>query len=1001
MKNMSKLLLKSSAWTLVIPLLCLLLLLPSCSKPDSDEKSPSDETPVKSAQSTGGETQEDKSQAVDTGESKAVPDPIPLAQDQSDIKPDPAVRWGLLDNGMRYAIMKNAEPPKRVSMRLFVDAGSLMEEDNQQGLAHFLEHMAFNGSKNFPAGEMVEYFQRLGMAFGADTNAHTGFRETVYKLEMPDTDSELLSKGFQLMRDYADGLHLGAEEIEKERGVILSEKRSRDSVGWRTFVEQLKFVLPEGLVSSRLPIGTEEVIKGAPRERFVEFYQKWYTPDRMALVVVGEVDVDDIESQIKKYFSDLKPAAAKAPEPDMGKLTSRGLAAHFHPEAEAGEVSVSIETMKPTDDEADNLKNRARDLRLALANRIITRRLGILAKKEGAAILDGAAHTYNLYDLDFIRYASIGADCQPENWQKAIETIDQELRRALEHGFTDAELKEAKANIRERYSQAAKSMGTRKSRDLSSAIAGSIGSREVFTSPADDLAWVTDELEKVTAEQCQDLLKKAWDGGNETLVMVTGNLELEKPGDTILAVFNQSQALAVEPPAVTEERPFAYSELPDPGKIASKEVIEDLEITQLILENGVRVNLKVTDFEDETIHLKARFGGGRLTEPKDKPGLSFFASNIFSEGGLGEHDIDEIRRLYAGVTASARFGVEDDAFAISGKTNSEDLRQQLLLMRAYLTDPGYRPEAAALFQRGLDQIYQQINRTPQGVMQSKVSRFLHGEDTRFGFPSMEELAGYKEDDVREWLKKPLAEDYLELTIVGDFTMETMIEEVLATFGNLSKRADKKPAYEKERQVSFPRGAEGQVFPVDTAIPKAMPLVYWPTEDIWDIQRTRRLSVLALVVDDRLRVKIREELGDAYSPFAHNLPSDAFKGYGYMFASVTAKPDQAKMLIDVVKEIGEGLSKGTVTEDELERAKKPQINQIEEYRRTNRYWMNSVMQSCQEYPERLDWARSFVTDYEAIKLEEVNELAKKYLGADKSLSVLIEPTGDAQEGEENK
>ncbi len=928
--------------------------------------------------------------------------PIPLAQEGSDIKPDPAVKWGLLENGMRYAIMKNSEPPKRVSMRLFVDAGSLMEEDNQQGLAHFLEHMAFNGSKHFPDGEMVEYFQRLGMAFGADTNAHTGFKETVYKLEMPDSDPELLSQGFQLLRDYADGMLLKEQAIEKERGVILSEKRTRDSVGWRTFVEQLKFILPDALISSRLPIGKEEVIEDAPRERFVEFYQKWYTPDRMALIVVGDVDEEAIETSIKEVFSDLKPGG-KAAEPDLGKLTSRGLAAHFHPEPEAGEVSVSIDTMKPMDEGGDSLQRRAKDLRLALANRIISRRLEILAKKEEAAILSGASHIYDLYNLGFVRYASLEVTCRPENWREALETADKELRQALEFGFTASELKEAKANVLEAYSQEAKSMGTRKSRDLSSAIASHLGSRKVFTSPADDLRRVEAELEKITAGECQALLKEAWDGGGEKLVLITGNLELENAEDTILAAYQASQAVAVEPPVLQEEQAFAYSELPAPGKVAKKEVVEDLGVTQLVLENGVRVNLKVTDFEDETVHVKARFGGGRLVEPKDKSGLAFFAGNTFADGGLGEHSIDEIKRIYAGVTASVRFGVEDDAFAMSGQTNADDLHDQLLLMRAYFTDPGYRPEAAALFRRGMDQIYRQIERTPQGVMQSAVSQFLHSGDPRFGFPPQEEMEKLTAKDVREWLQEPLASSYLELTVVGDFEMEKMIAEVLATFGNLEKREDKKPSYEKQRQVAFPRDVKEQTFGVETAIPKAMSLVYWPTEDIWDIKRTRRLSVLALVMDDRLRVKVREELGDAYSPFAHNLPSDVFEGYGYLFAAVTSKPDQAQMLTGVVREIGEGLAAGTVTEDELERAKKPQINQIEEYRRTNRYWMNSVMQSSQEYPQRLDWARSFVSDYEAIQLDEINALAKEYLGGDKALPVLIQPEGEpaAAESESKK
>ncbi|NNE91725.1 MAG: insulinase family protein, partial [Verrucomicrobiales bacterium] len=280
-------------------------------------------------------------------------DPIPLAHEGSDIQPDSGVTWDVLENGMRIAIMPNPEPPNRVSMRLYVDAGSLMEEENQQGLAHFLEHMAFNGTTNFPAGEMVEYFQRLGMGFGNHTNAHTSFNETVYKLELPNTEDKVLDEAFKLMRDYADGMKLLQEEIEAERGIILSEKRNRDSVGWRTFLEQIKFALPEHKVSKRLPIGTEEVIKNAGRDRFVEFYDKWYTPNRMALIVVGDIEVEKIQDLIEKYFADLE-AREKAPDPELGEVSNRDFAAHYHYEEEAGETSVSIETLKTRKNPPDN-----------------------------------------------------------------------------------------------------------------------------------------------------------------------------------------------------------------------------------------------------------------------------------------------------------------------------------------------------------------------------------------------------------------------------------------------------------------------------------------------------------------------------------------------------------------------------------------------------------------------------------------------------------------------
>jgi zinc protease len=312
-------------------------------------------------------------------------DPIPLPHENSDIVVDPAVKWGLLDNGLRYAILPNPEPPDRVSMRLFVDAGSLMENDDQQGLAHFLEHMAFNGTKNFPAGEMVEYFQRLGMGFGNHTNAHTSFNETVYKLELPKSDTAMIDEGMKLFRDYADGMQLDPDEIEDERGIILSEKRTRDSVDWRTFVEQIGFAFPDQRVSKRMPIGIEEVINGAPRERFVEFYENWYTPNRMAVIVVGDVEVAEVEPIVKKYFGDM-PVRERRVAPPMGEMSKRGFATHYHHEEEAGETSVSIEVLKPRVNPPDNSERRLYDLHLMIAGQMINRRLERLAKQPDSPV---------------------------------------------------------------------------------------------------------------------------------------------------------------------------------------------------------------------------------------------------------------------------------------------------------------------------------------------------------------------------------------------------------------------------------------------------------------------------------------------------------------------------------------------------------------------------------------------------------------------------------------
>ncbi|NNE92503.1 MAG: insulinase family protein, partial [Verrucomicrobiales bacterium] len=435
----------------------------------------------------------------------------------------------------------------------------------------------------------------------------------------------------------------------------------------------------------------------------------------------------------------------------------------------------------------------------------------------------------------------------------------------------------------------------------------------------------------------------------------------------------------------------AYADLPPAGDIAEKKEIEDIGVRQIVFENNVRANLKVTDFEDEKIYIRARIGGGTLTLPEDKPGLKLFTNGTFSGGGLEDHNDDELKRIFAGESVGVSFSVGEDAFVMNGATTPEDFRLQLVLMRAYLTNPGYRKEAAVEFRRSLDYIYQQIDRTVEGVAQDDVQVLIHGGDDRFGYPERSDLEKRTLDEVKSWLTPALENAYLEISIVGDFDKEKAIQFLSETFGNLPGRAGEKPDFEEERKVKFPRDLTEKSFDVETEIPKATVTVYWPSADIYDIKKTRRIGMLSAIMDDRLRIKIREELGDAYSPFAHNLPSDTWTDYGYLFANVTVDPAQAESVGAVVRDIAKELATGeSITADELDRAKKPQVVSIEEMRRTNRYWLGSVLESSQEYPERLDWSRSFVDDYKSITLDEVNALAKEIFGTHDGLVVTVKP-----------
>jgi zinc protease len=344
--------------------------------------------------------------------------------------------------------------------------------------------------------------------------------------------------------------------------------------------------------------------------------------------------------------------------------------------------------------------------------------------------------------------------------------------------------------------------------------------------------------------------------------------------------------------------------------------------------------------------------------------------------------------MLAGRNVGGGFNVAPDAFVISGQTTPEDLLLQLQLGAAYLTDPGYRPEAERLFRRNIEQMYTRLAHTPQGPIQLEVSRLLAGGDPRFGTPAAAELGARTVDEVRAWLTPHLSTGPIEIAIVGDFDREAAIAAVAATFGALPARATK-PPYTEERQVDLP-DAFARSYTVPTEIPKGLVAVYWPTTDARDVGIARRLSLLGAILDDRLRIKVREELGGAYSPGAGSSASDTYHGYGYIIANVTVDPGQASEIAGVVKEIAADLAANGVTEDELNRARLPILTSIRESARTNAYWLGAVAASAQEFPQRLDWSRTRTSDFETIPKADVDALAKAYLGADRAIQVIVLP-----------
>ncbi|MEO5915861.1 MAG: insulinase family protein [Luteolibacter sp.] len=919
-------------------------------------------------------------------ETNVTPEPWPQAS--SDIAPDAGATFGTLANGFRYIIYPNAEPPKRVSLRLHIASGSLMEADNQQGLSHFLEHMVFNGSKDFTSEELVPKMQRLGIGFGAHVNAYTSFDETVYMLDLPDLSADTMKLGFTVMRDFGDGALLSADEIEKERGVILSEKVSRDTVESRIMEQQFNKLLPDSLVAKRFPIGIEDVIKTAPRERFTDLYSRFYTPARMTFVVVGDIDAKEMQATIEKTFSSMTNPKDAGKNPDLGPIKQpEGIVTSVFADKEISSTDVSLMMVRPFEVKADTAANRSADMTLDIAHSILTRRFERISKIEGSAIASGSASNSNVFN--YMEIGSIDVTATDDRWQEAVPVVEQEFQRALEYGFTDAELAEAKSNLLNAYQQAVKQKATRKSESIASALAKSTNDQTVFSDPVTDLELATKALDSIDIKQVHDAFKTFWDAPGYHLILTTK----EKPANAekeLAALFEDSRGKPVTAPTARALQPFGYADFGKPGTVTSRKEVKDLGVTQLVLSNQVRVNLKPTDFEKGKIRLLARIGSGKLTQPKDSPMLDVFATAVFEGGGLGKHSNDDLQEILAGKNVSSSLTIGEDMFALGGSTTPADFTTEVRLMCASLTDPGYRTEALWQFQKAIPMMYQQLKHTAAGPQQ-EMDAWLHGNDSRFAVAPVEKMSAYTIDDAKKWLTPELTKGYLELTIVGDFEIDKILPDLLATFGALPTRAPSAPPLADARKVLFPNAPAAKTFTYDSKIPQGIAMSLWKTAGIRNNQKeTRRLNILSSIYGDRLREEIREKLGASYSPNAGASGSDALDGFGYVIGESIGKPEDLELLLKTMRDLADTLSTKGATDDELDRALKPVLSQLAKSVRDNSYWLATVLSQSQADPQRLDLARSRDADYKSISLKEINALAKKYLAAQNALQVAIKP-----------
>lgn len=899
----------------------------------------------------------------------------PWAQAASDIPADSNVRFGVLPNGMRYAILRNATPPGQASLRLRIAAGSLMENDDQQGLAHFMEHMAFNGTTNIPENDLLRILERLGLAFGADTNAATSWDQTFYQLELPRTNDETVDTALRIMREQVSEALMDPEAIDDERNVIVGEERTRNTPGLRSAKAQFALLAPGQRISQRFPIGDLDIIRTAPRDRFVEFYNSYYRPSRATMLAVGDFDVDQMEAKIRGAFESWQPKAADGPEPDLGQLAPRGPETRILVEPGV-QSSIQLNWTRAPDLDPDTVAERQSRILRSLGLSVLNRRLGELARADNPPFIGAGASSSTLFDS--LEIGGVQASFNPGGLQRALETIEQETRRLQEFGVTEAELQREITDNRTSLENAVAAAATRTTPALVNGLLSATNDDRVFSSPQTNLDIFNAAVEGLTPAAVDTAVKAAFEGQGPLVLVVTPEA-IEGGEAGVTALLEASQATPVTARAVQAALEWPYAEFGAAAQPTARREIADIGATVVTFANGTTLTVKPTAFRDEQILVSVRAGLGELGLPTDRPDPQGLAGFVFTAGGLGKLTADELTRVLSGRIYGANFSVDGDAYQLSGATRPQDLALELQVLTAYLTDPGLRPAPFEQIKSLFPQIIAQQMATPAGAFAIQSSGLLASGDPRQTFPTAQDIGGWTMDQLKSGLTTGLGQGPVDVVMVGDVTVDDAIAAVGSTLAALPAR----PALPTPAA-----GADVLRFPAGTATPvvlrhtgpaeQALGYVAWPTVDaVGDRTEARLANLLAAVMELRVLDEIREKQALAYSPGVGASSSDVYAGYGSISVTAQTTPENQAKLFEAVDVIAASLRDTPITEDELTRARAPQVEALRRSQAGNDYWLGQLNDVASD-ADAVTQITTHISDIEGFTPADIQAAAQRWL-----------------------
>jgi zinc protease len=907
---------------------------------------------------------------------------------------DPRLVTGTLDNGIRYIVVRHANPPGRAAVWLNVSSGSLNETDKQRGIAHYLEHMAFNGSTNFPPGTVVPLFESLGMTFGRHQNAFTSYDQTAYQLSLPDCSPEKIEKAMQFMSDVAFRLNLDPAEIDAERQIILEEKRARQSPDQRVFERTMQQLDPGSLITNRMPIGTEETILGVAQQDFKDYYGTFYTAGNMTVIAVADADPAVLIGKIKEHFS-AGPKAPPAPDTDPRLTPFVAQRGFVITDAELTESSVSLTRTRKFDGPVTTHEAYRARLVENIATAAFDRRMSNKIDEGRIACLSAGAQIGGFANA--AKIASIDVTGESNAWRQLLTTLGAETQRARLHGFTQRELDDVTKDFIAGAERAVSTESTIPADSMLRRMNQSVASGEPIMSAQQRLDLLKGLLPTITRADINACFAENFDPANAAIVLTAPTTANAPSNEEFLSLARE--ALAARPEADIERaRASAFMDtLPTPGSLSEATTHGASAVTSAWLSNGVRVHYKFMDIRKDSVSVQITLAGGVVQEDAATRGLTEAATTAFAQtatAALSSTDVKDLmtgKKISVGGGGGMMRGGSADTVSLTISGSPSDLETGFQLAHLLLTQPKLEESALQQWKQQQEQFITMRSNQPMGAFaEVVVSNAYPKEDARTQLLTKEQVRAVTLPAAQAWLDKLVRTAPMEVSIVGDLPKERAMELVTTYLASLPQRERvASSTLQQLRTLQRPAGPMRVDSQIATQTKQAMVMSGFYGADASNIDDTRALQMAARTLSSRMIKVLREEEQLVYSIGASSRPATDWPGFGMFAAQSTTEAAKVPALAAKIESMYAEFAKSGPTPEELDVAKKQMANEMDDTMKRPEFWSQRLSDIA--YRGRsLDDVMAAPAAYQAMSAETVREVFAKYYTPASSMTFTITP-----------